>query len=57
MPSTYRALCSDFYINTKLSVRMELPTNREPVLELFEAHPAFVPRDERLPALQRGTGS
>lgn len=36
MPSTYRALCSDFYINTKLSVRMELPTNREPVLELFE---------------------
>ncbi len=36
MPSTYRALCSDFYINTKLNVRMELPTNREPVLELFE---------------------
>ena len=36
MPSSYRALCSDFYINTKLNVRMELPTNREPVLELFE---------------------
>jgi len=36
MPSTYRALCSDFYINSKLNVRMELPTNREPVLELFE---------------------
>ncbi len=36
MPSTYRALCSDFYINTKLNVRMELPSNREPVLELFE---------------------
>lgn len=36
MPSTYRALCSDFYINAKLNVRMELPTNREPVLELFE---------------------
>jgi len=36
MPTTYRALCSDFYINTKLNVRMELPTNREPILELFE---------------------
>lgn len=36
MPSSYRALCSDFYINSKLNVRMELPTNREPVLELFE---------------------
>jgi len=36
MPSSYRALCSDFYINAKLNVRMELPTNREPVLDLFE---------------------
>lgn len=36
MSSSYRALCSDFYINAKLNVRMELPTNREPVLDLFE---------------------
>lgn len=36
MPSSYRALCNDFYVNSKLNVRMELPTNREPVLELFE---------------------
>lgn len=36
MPSSYRALCSDFYLNSRLSVRMELPENREPVLELFE---------------------
>lgn len=36
MPSSYRALCNDFYVNSKLAVRMELPTNREPVLELFE---------------------
>lgn len=36
MPSTYRALCSDFYINSKINVRMELPSNREPILELFE---------------------
>ncbi len=36
MPASYRALCSDFYINLKMNVRMELPSNREPVLELFE---------------------
>lgn len=36
MPNSYRALCSDFYLNSRLSVRMELPDNREPVLELFE---------------------
>ncbi len=36
MPTSYRALCSDFYINLKMNVRMELPSNREPVLELFE---------------------
>jgi len=36
MPTSYRALCSDFYINLKMNVRMELPSNREPVLDLFE---------------------
>jgi len=36
MSTSYRALCSDFYINSRLSVRMELPSGREPVLELFE---------------------
>lgn len=36
MTHSYRALCSDFYINAKLNVRMELPSNREPVLDLFE---------------------
>ena len=36
MSNSCRALCSDFYVNCKMNVRMELPTNREPVLELFE---------------------
>ncbi len=36
MTMSYRALCSDFYVNMKLGVRMELPRSREPVLELFE---------------------
>jgi hypothetical protein len=36
MPASYRALCSDFYVNQKLAVRMELPRGRETTLELFE---------------------
>lgn len=36
MTLSYGSLCTDFYINMKLTVRMELPRSREPVLELFE---------------------
>lgn len=36
MTMSYAALCTDFYVNMKLGVRMELPRSREPVLELFE---------------------
>jgi hypothetical protein len=36
MTSSYRALCSDFYINQKLGVKLDLPKSRETVLELFE---------------------
>lgn len=36
MTTSYTALCSDFYVNAKLTSRMELPRSREPVLELFE---------------------
>jgi hypothetical protein len=36
MSMSYGALCTDFYVNMKLGVRMELPRSREPVLELFE---------------------
>lgn len=36
MTMSYSALCSDFYVNAKLTSRMELPRSREPVLELFE---------------------
>lgn len=36
MSESYRALCSDFYVNMKLNVRMELPRTRETVLDLFE---------------------
>ncbi|MDX2131012.1 MAG: hypothetical protein SFY69_03035 [Planctomycetota bacterium] len=36
MAESFRALCNDFYVNLKLSVRMELPRTRETVLDLFE---------------------
>lgn len=36
MTTGYRALCSDFYINQKLSVKLDLPRNRETTLDLFE---------------------
>lgn len=36
MPSSYRALCSDFYINQKMSVKLDLPSSRETILDLFE---------------------
>ena len=36
MTEGYRALCSDFYINQKLSVKLDLPRSRETMLDLFE---------------------
>lgn len=36
MGTSFGALCSDFYVNQKLMVRMDLPHNRETLLELFE---------------------
>lgn len=36
MTESYRALCDDFYVNQKVTVKMDLPRTRETVLELFE---------------------
>ncbi|MFA6045426.1 MAG: hypothetical protein WC718_10615 [Phycisphaerales bacterium] len=36
MSESYRALCTDFYVNQKLTVRMELPRSRDTVLDFFE---------------------
>lgn len=36
MTESFRALCNDFYVNQKLSVKMDLPRGRETVLDLFE---------------------
>jgi len=33
---TFAALCTDFYVNQKLALKMDLPTNRETLLDLFQ---------------------
>jgi hypothetical protein len=44
----YRAWCSDFYVNMKLGLKMDLPAAREPVLELFDRIRRQVPSLSRL---------
>ena len=36
MPTSFGAICTDFYVNQKLSLRMDLPSNRESVLDMFD---------------------
>jgi len=36
MTDSYRALCSDFYINQRLNLKMDLPRARETVLDMFD---------------------
>lgn len=36
MSASFSALCSDFYVNQKLAVKLDLPRGRETVLDLFE---------------------
>jgi hypothetical protein len=36
MSDSFRALCTDFYVNQKLAVKMELPRSRETILDMFE---------------------
>jgi hypothetical protein len=36
MAESFRVLCSDYYVNHKLGVRLDLPKGRETLLEFFE---------------------
>lgn len=36
MPLSYKALCSDFYINQRLNLKMDLPLRRDTVLSFFD---------------------
>jgi hypothetical protein len=36
MAESYKALCNDFYVNMKLTLKMDLPKSRESLLDMFE---------------------
>jgi hypothetical protein len=36
MPMSYRALCNDFYVNQRVSLKMDLPMRRDTVLTMFD---------------------
>ena len=47
MATSYGALCSDFYVNQKLAMKMELPTDRETVLHMFDRVRKSIPSMDR----------
>jgi hypothetical protein len=48
MATSYGALCADFYINQKISLKMDLPTGRETVMDMFDRLRRELPMLERL---------
>jgi len=44
MTTSYSALCSDFYINQRLALKMDLPNKRETVLDYFDRIRKFRPK-------------
>jgi hypothetical protein len=36
MPESYSALCADYYVNQKLNVKLELPSERQTVLDMLD---------------------
>lgn len=47
MSASYAALCSGYFVNQKLTTRMDLPLRREAVLDLFERVRREFPRLDR----------
>src|SRR5258705_10934795 len=47
MPTSYGAICTDFYVNQKLSLKMDLPSGRESVLDMFDRIRKELPDMER----------
>jgi hypothetical protein len=47
MTTSVSALCSDFYINQKIALKMDLPTSRETVLDMFDRIRKDVPSMDR----------
>jgi hypothetical protein len=47
MTTSFGALCTDFYVNQKLSLKMDLPSGRETVLDMFDRVRRELPMMER----------
>ena len=47
MSTSYGAICTDFYVNQKLSLKMDLPSGRESVLDMFDRIRKELPGMER----------
>jgi len=47
MATSYGALCTDFYVEQKLALKMDLPSDREPILHFFDQF------RRRMPAMNR----
>jgi len=47
MATSFGALCGDFFINQKLALKMDLPSDRETVLHMFDLVRKAIPRLER----------
>lgn len=47
MTTSYGALCTDFYINQKVALKMDLPSNRETVLDMFDRIRKEIPAMDR----------
>ncbi len=52
MATSFGALCTDFYVNHKLAVKMDLPKDRETVLHLFDRVRAEIPEMSRFKRYQ-----
>lgn len=47
MATSFGALCTDFYINQKLALKMDLPSERETILHMFDRLKKAVPSMDR----------
>jgi hypothetical protein len=47
MGTSFGALCNDFYVNQKLALKMDLPSDRETVLHFFDSIRKTVPSMDR----------
>lgn len=47
MATSFGALCTDFYVNQKLNLKMDLPSDRETILHLFDQVRKAVPGMDR----------